>query len=178
MGSNPDLVAVRQQCQPPSLLVLKVPKCAKKISLTPLHCYQQPEPSIWNRMDPRFHVEEWKSCCIRQHGPGVLFCCCSASKFDMCALLHTLVCNKLLYLTYRCLPISLKRSGQSPVTSTRHFHRENSHHFLSYRSFSVNSKDDCVEKSQKIISFWNTVCRCMPICSEFPPHDWLIRSLH
>ncbi len=37
-------------------LVLWGPKCAQKISPTPLHHHQQPEPLIQSRMDPCFHV--------------------------------------------------------------------------------------------------------------------------
>ncbi len=37
-------------------LVLKDQKCAKKISPTPLHHHQQPEPLRQGRMDPCFHV--------------------------------------------------------------------------------------------------------------------------
>ncbi len=37
-------------------LVLRGPKCAKKISPTPLHHHHQPEPLRQGRMDPCFHV--------------------------------------------------------------------------------------------------------------------------
>ncbi len=37
-------------------LVLRGSKCAKKISPTPLHHHQQPEPLRQGRMDPCFHV--------------------------------------------------------------------------------------------------------------------------
>ncbi len=37
-------------------LVLRGPKCAKKISPTPLHHHQQPEPLRQGRMDPCFLV--------------------------------------------------------------------------------------------------------------------------
>ncbi len=40
---------------PHTLLVLRGPKCAKKISPTPLHHHQQPEPLRQGRMDPCFH---------------------------------------------------------------------------------------------------------------------------
>ncbi len=37
-------------------MVLRGPKCAKKISPTPLHHHHQPEPLRQGRMDPCFHV--------------------------------------------------------------------------------------------------------------------------
>ncbi len=37
-------------------LVLRGPKCVKKISPTPLHLHHQPEPLRQGRMDPCFHV--------------------------------------------------------------------------------------------------------------------------
>ncbi len=46
-------------------LVLRGPKCAKKISTTPLHHHHQPEPLRQGRMDPCFHVlyaQFWPYC--------------------------------------------------------------------------------------------------------------------
>ncbi len=64
------------------------------------------------------------------------------------------------YLSYCCLSIISNQSVHSPLTSDikafSSTQLELTGYFLFFRPFSVNRRDGCVWKSQKISSFWNT----------------------
>ncbi len=73
-------------------------------------------------------------------------------------ILHTLIITSG-YLSFCCLSIISNQSAHSPLTSTRHFRPHICHSldiFFFPRAFSVNPRDGCAWRSQKISSFWNT----------------------
>ncbi len=55
-GHGQQLYSGRLWCLNDAQLVIRGPKCAKKISHTPLHHHHQPEPLRQGRMDPCFHI--------------------------------------------------------------------------------------------------------------------------
>ena len=96
----------------------------------------------------------WSSAVVAYPLRGLL-CCVFRD-----ALLHTTVvmCG---YLNYCHLPVSFDQSGPSPLTSliNKHFCPPElllTGCFLFFASFSANSRDCCVWKSQEISSFWDT----------------------
>ncbi len=106
-------------------LVLRGPKCAKNISLTPLHHHHQPELLRQGRMDPCFHVlyakfwpyhlnvaaeiethqtrQRFSNLLLSNFGEPLVFCCCSpsASGFDVLCVQRWyfayLDCNEWLF---------------------------------------------------------------------------------
>ncbi len=166
----------RLWCLNDTQLVLKGPKCAKKISPTPLHPHHQPEPLRQGRMDPCFHVlyaiclwEMYPPCPVliwqERHpvwssaaGAHLLqgsTCCVFRD-----GILQTLVVTSG-YLSYCCLSIISNQSAHSPLTSdinkafsftqldeTAGWNTTLAGYFLFFGPFSVNTRDGCVWKSQ------------------------------
>ncbi len=131
-------------------LVLRGPKCAKKISPTPLHHHQQPEPLRQGRMDLYFHVlyaKFWRyhlnvAAEIEKFLPPFPFLSwqerhpvwssaavahllqCSTCCVFRDGVLHTLIVTSDC-LSYCCLSIISNQFAHSPLTSTLHFRPHN-----------------------------------------------------
>ncbi len=137
----------------------KSPKCAKKISPTPLHQHQQPEPLRQGRMIHAFmfftpNSDPTSECGSRnQDSSDQVMFFFRVLQGSMCCVFRDGILQILVvtsgYLSYCCLSIISNQSVHSPLTSDiiKAFSSTQlplTGYFLFFGPFSVNTRDGYV----------------------------------